>query len=116
MSDIVQKFASRLNITAQTGGKARAPKEVRFYVVVKSNGKEEGVYKSKSGPSGAARKAARRMFTASTTKVRLTIRERGTQKTFTYDVARIKLPKPVIRKINGVEFKNEYTTKVKAVK
>ena len=109
----MRDLASKLHLP-QTGGKARS--DERHYVLVKGNGKEDGDYKSRSGPSGAARKAARRLFSSSVTKVRVTIRETGTKKTFTYDVTRVKLPKPLIRKIKGVEIRNEYTTKIKAVK
>lgn len=102
----------------QTGGKGarKAKGEYVHYTVVKGNGSEDGDFKSKNGPAAAARKAARPLFTASNTKVRITIREKGSKRTFTYDVTRVKLPKPFVQTIAGRKITREYTTTIKAVK
>lgn len=88
----------------------------KHYVVVLPNGKEEGRYTSRSGPASAARKAATKRFTGSTGKVRITVRETGSERTFTYDVQRVKLDTPFVSTIKGKQIKREYTTKIKAVK
>lgn len=90
--------------------------EEKHYVVVLPNSREEGRYTSRSGPASAARKAATKRFTNSTTKVRITVRETGTERTFTYDVQRVKLDKPFVSTIKGKTIKREFTTKIKAVK
>lgn len=92
-------------------------KEMKHYTVEKSSaGGTDGYYTSRSGPAAAARKAANRRFTSATTKIRITLRETGTQRTFTYDVTRVKLPKPYVSKIKGREIVRQFTTKCKAVK
>lgn len=89
-----------------------------YYTVTKSSiGKSGGRYSSKSGPGAAAKKAASKRFgKASTGKMRLTVRENGTDHEFTYDATRSKLAKPVVRKIGGVTITSEYQVDVKAVK
>lgn len=97
--------------------KGGAGKEERRYTVTKaSSGGDGGTYASKSGPAAAAKKAASKRFKSGTTKIRLTIRQLGSKREFTYDAQRVKLPQPVIRKIGNTTVKSEYKTEVKAVK
>lgn len=86
------------------------------YTVVRSSvGEPGGRYASKSGPAAAAKKAASKRF-GTKRSVRVTIRETGTDREFTYDATRVKLSKPVIRKIGGVTVTREFRVKVVAVK
>ena len=75
-----------------------------------------GRYKSKT-PSGAAKKAASRIFKSTNKKIiTLTIRETtqgSDKKLYKYEAKRIKLAKPIIIKIKGNEIKYEYKTEVK---
>lgn len=97
--------------------KSKSTKEAKHYVVERASaGGTSGYYSSKSGPSAAARKAANKRFTKSVTKIRITVRETGSDRTFTYDVQRVKLPKAFVSTIAGREIRREYTTKIKAVK
>jgi len=77
-----------------------------------------GRYKSKT-PSGAAKKAASRIFKSTNKKsITLTIRETtqgSDKKLYKYEAKRVKLAKPVIIKIKGNEIKYEYKTEVKAL-
>ena len=92
----------------------KADKTVRYYVVTAaSHGGTEGVYTSKSGPSAAARKAATKRFSAGHTSLRITVRERGTDNSFAYNVSRVKLPEPYVTEIAGKKITREYTTKIK---
>jgi hypothetical protein len=94
-------------------------KPMNHYTVTKTSaGKPGGRYTSKSGPAAAAKKAASKRFGkgGSGNKLRLTVRETGTKSEFTYDATRIKLAKPVVRKIKGVTITSEYSVDVKAVK
>lgn len=89
------------------------------YTVEKSEtGFTGGRYKSKT-PSGAAKKAASRIFKSTNKKtITLTIREttQGSDKNlYKYEAKRVKLAKPVIIKIKGNEIKYEYKTEVKAL-
>ena len=96
---------------------AGAADQQRHYVVVKSSaGKPGGRYASKSGPAAAAKKAASKRFGKALHKLRLTVRETGTDREFTYDAHRVKLAKPLVRTINGKTIKTEYTVEVKAVR
>jgi hypothetical protein len=89
--------------------------EMNHYSVTKSSvGKPGGRYASKSGPAAAAKKAASKRF-GKGTKLRLTVRELGSDREFTYDAARIKLAKPVVRKIKGVTITSEYRVDVRSV-
>jgi len=84
-----------------------------------------GRYKSNS-PMSAGRKAASKLFKKahknakykSLKKITFCIREttKGSErKFFDYQATRIKLAKPLVRVINGVEIINRYKTIVKAV-
>ena len=89
------------------------------YTVEKSEtGFTGGRYKSKS-PAGAAKKAASRIFKTTNKKtITLTIRETtqgSNKKLHKYEAKHIKLPKPIIIKIKGVEIKYEYKTEVKSL-
>ena len=90
--------------------------ELRHYVVVRSSaGKPGGRYASRSGPAAAAKKAASKRF-GGKSSVRVTVRETGTDREFTYDAKRVKLAKPVvIKSIAGVIVTSEYRVEVKAV-
>ncbi|KAG1654883.1 hypothetical protein FOA52_006527 [Chlamydomonas sp. UWO 241] len=83
-------------------------------VVRASSGKTGGRYASKSGPAAAAKKAASKRF-GSKSSVRVTVRETGTDREFTYDAKRVKLPKPVVRKIRGITVTSEYRVDVRSV-
>jgi hypothetical protein len=81
-----------------------------------------GRYKSKS-PSSAARKAATKLFKKakgkSVAKITFCLRESTSgsdKKEFHYVANRVKLTKPLVRVINGVEIVNRYKTVVKAAK
>ncbi len=92
--------------------------KTRYFTVTKSSsGDVGGRYSSKSGPAAAAKKAASKRFQGSSTggknKIRLTIRETGTNDEFTYDAERIKLDKPIVRKINGSTITSKYRIEVK---
>lgn len=84
-----------------------------------------GRYKSDS-PSGAAKKAASILFRKasksqkykSVKKIKLCIRETTSgseKKTFEYFATRVKLAKPVVRELNGVQIVNKYKVSVKAI-
>jgi len=91
-----------------------------YYTVTTSTiGASGGRYSSRSGPGAAAKKAASKRFSKSKgsgSKLRLTVRENGTQREFTYDATRTKLAKPVVRKIGGVTVTSEYFISIAAVK
>ena len=90
-------------------------KPVRYYIVMASSiGKPGGRYASKSGPFAAAKKAASKRFGKDETSMKLTIRETGTKNEFTYDATRIKLDKPVVRKVGQTTIISEYKTDLKA--
>jgi len=81
-----------------------------------------GRYKSNS-PSSAARKAATKLFKKakgkSVAKITFCLRESTSgsdKKEFHYVANRVKLTKPLVRVINGVEIVNRYKTVVKAAK
>lgn len=96
---------------------ATSKKETKHYVVVRASaGGTTGRYSSTYGPAAAAKKAAKQRFTGSTNKVRITVRETGTEREFTYDVERKKLAEPKVRKIGNSEVRNMYEIKCKAVK
>ena len=85
-------------------------------MISSSVGKPGGRYKSASGPAAAAKKAATQRLRASKgsgSKVRLTVRQLGTDREFKYDATRVKLAKPVIRTIKGVTIKSEYAIDIK---
>ena len=96
----------------QSGGEGKSLRH--FTVTSASVGEPGGRYSSKSGPDSAAKKAASKRF-GSKNAMRLTVRELGTKKEFTYDAKRVKLAKPFVRKIGGKTIKSEYEVKVKAV-
>jgi hypothetical protein len=89
---------------------------IRHYVVVRASlGKIGGRYASNAGPSAAAKKAASNRF-GSKNKMRITVRQTGSDREFTYDATREKLAKPVVRRITGVMVTtSEYRVLVKAV-
>jgi hypothetical protein len=89
-----------------------------YTVVSCSSGSPGGTYASKSGPAAAAKKAATRRFDVKSNKyqLRLTLRQLGTQKQFSYECQRVKLPKPIVRNINGITVTSKFETKVKAIK
>jgi hypothetical protein len=93
------------------------------YSCIKVSG---GRYKSKS-PTGAAKKAATRLFKKAQTmpkyknlkKLTFCIRETtqgSSNNMYDYSAERIKLAKPLVREINGVEIINRYKTIVKSLK
>lgn len=84
-----------------------------------------GRYKSNS-PMSAGRKAATKLFKKaekspkykSLKKITFCIRETtkgGDKKSFDYVATRVKLAKPLVREIDGVQIVNKYKTVVKAV-
>ena len=84
--------------------------------------KEGGKYKSTS-PNGAAKKAASKLFKIAKAdpkyktirRITFTLREttKGDNKElFEYKASRVKLPKPIVRIINGKEIVNKYKTVV----
>lgn len=113
-----------LNVSQQTPGQvggrrrskaAEAHSAKKHYVVVGSNGLESGRYSSSCGPAAAAKKAASRRFTDKVTRLEITVRETGTDRTFTYTARRVKLARPVVRRVaGGREIRSEYVTEVKA--
>lgn len=85
-----------------------------------------GRYKS-SSPSSAAKKAASMLFRKaakmpkhkSCKKITFCLRESTSgsdKKMFDYSATRVKLVKPIVRVINGVEIVNKFKITVKAVK
>jgi hypothetical protein len=96
--------------------------DMRYYTATESSiGKPGGRYCSKSGPASAAKKAASKRFannrgSSGDGKMRLTLRETGTNREFTYTATRTKLAVPIVRKIGGVTVTSEYKVDVKAVK
>ena len=91
--------------------------KVNYVVVASSHGGTDGTYSSKRGPQAAASKAATQRFNKTKTdKLRITIRETGTDRKFTYDVKRVKLAKPVETVIKGVKIVRQYENKVVPVK
>jgi hypothetical protein len=85
-----------------------------------------GRYKS-SSPSSAAKKAASMLFRRaakmpkhkSCKKITFCLRESTSgsdKKMFDYSATRVKLVKPIVRVINGVEIVNKFKITVKAVK
>ena len=81
-----------------------------------------GRYKSKT-PSSAARKAATKLFKKAKgkvpAKITFCLRESTSgsdKKEFHYVATRVKLAKPLVRIVNGVEIVNKYKTVVKAAK
>jgi hypothetical protein len=89
---------------------------LRHYTVVRSSaGKPGGRYASKSGPAAAAKKAASKRFGKEGGKMRVTVRETGTDREFTYDATRVKLPKPIVRKIAGITVTSRYRVDVRSV-
>jgi len=98
----------------RAGSSSRAGLHRHYTVVRASAGKPGGRYASKSGPAAAARKAAAKRF-GGKSNVRVTVRELGTDREFSYDATRAQLPMPVVRKIAGVMVASKYRVKVKAV-
>ncbi len=88
---------------------------IRYFTVTRTSiGETGGRYASKSGPAAAAKKAASKRFGKSkSNQIRLTIRETGTADEFTYNAHRIKLDKPIVRKINGATITSKYRIEVK---
>jgi len=101
--------------TSPSQGGASSSTLSHYTVVRASSGKAGGRYASKSGPAAAAKKAASKRFGKTGGTMRITIRKNGTDREFTYDAKRVKLPKPVVRKIAGVTVTSEYRVEVKAV-
>ena len=90
------------------------------YTIEKSeSGFVGGRYNSKT-PSGAAKKAATRLFRSTNKKsLKFTIRQTtqgSDKKLYKYEAKRIKLNKPVIVTIKGKEIKYEYKTVVTPIK
>ena len=89
-----------------------------YTVISSSMGKPGGRYSSNNGPAAAAKKAASQRFrgaSAGSNKMRLTVRQLGSDREFKYEATRVKLPKPFVRKIKGVTITSEYQVVVKAV-
>jgi hypothetical protein len=103
-------------VTLMEGG-ASSKSVIRHYVVVRTSlGKIGGRYASNSGPAAAAKKAASTRFGIKN-KMRITVRQTGSDREFTYDATREKLAKPVVRRIAGVMVAtSEYRIVVKAAK
>lgn len=92
-------------------------KPIKNYVVERASaGGTDGSYTSRSGPAAAASKAATKRFTSKVTAVKITVRETGTDKLFTYNIKRVKLPKPFVTVIKGKEIVRKYKTVCKAAK
>ena len=92
--------------------------EKRIFTVVScSVGKPGGRYvvSTSGGPAGAAKKAASKRFTGKNNKMRLTIRQTGTDKEMSYEACRVKLDKPIVRTVGGVEIVTKYRVDVKSV-
>jgi hypothetical protein len=81
----------------------------RNFTVRSANGAEHGDYKGKS-PSAAAVKAGGRMLkSGGKSSVEVHMRELGVHNcVHVYTVSKVKLDKPAVFKIGGVEFKREY--------
>lgn len=96
-----------------------AKSESKNYTVIASSiGGSGGRYTSASGPAAAAKKAASQRLrgaSSGTNKVRLTMRQLGSDREFKYEATRVKLAKPVVRKIKGVTITSEYKIEIKAV-
>eukprot|EP00798_Chlamydomonas_sp_ICE-L_P008391 gene8391-18307_t len=91
------------------------PQKNTYYTLVNRNGGEEGRYKGNGGPATAASKAASRRFGSNNT-IRVTVRELGTDKTFSYNATRVKLDKPFISTLqNGDTIERKFRTDVKAI-
>lgn len=91
----------------------------RHYVVTSCTyGEPGGRYSSKSGPAAAARKAASKRLgkNEGAARLRLTVRETGTSREFTYDARRVKLEQPAVRIIGGKQIVSKYRVDVKAVR
>ena len=86
-----------------------------FYTVVSGN-KEDGRYASKSGPAAAAKKAASRRFKGDQTTMSITIRQLGSDKTFSYTAKRTKLAKPFVSRLGGKTVTREWEVSVVAKK
>ena len=90
-------------------------KKDTYYTLVNRDGGEEGRYKGNSGPAAAASKAASRRF-GSNNNIRVTVRELGTDKTFSYNATRVKVDKPFISTLeNGDTIERKFRTDVKAI-
>jgi hypothetical protein len=90
-------------------------KKDTYYTLVNRDGGEEGRYKGNGGPAAAASKAASRRF-GSNNNIRVTVRELGTDKTFSYHATRVKLDKPFISTLdNGETIERKFRTHVKAI-
>ncbi len=105
----------------------KSKKEALNYVVESaSHGGKVGTYSSKSGPAAAAKKAANKRFTAAHPKIRITIRQTGHKRLFTYDATRRKLNEPFVTIVKSKDKKTgrvterevvrKYKTTLKAVK
>jgi hypothetical protein len=90
-------------------------KKDTYYTVVNSNGSEEGRFKGNSGPATAASKAATRRF-GNNSRMRITVRELGTDKTFSYMATRVKLDQPFVSTIMGKRIERNFRTDVKSIK
>lgn len=88
-----------------------------FYTVVLESGQEKGRYSSKSGPITAAKKAASRSFGRNNnSSLRIKIRQLGTKKVYEYIANRIKLDKPLTRKIGDSIISHKWVINVVASK
>jgi hypothetical protein len=103
-----------MNYRGRTSGAAKHPRAtptknnipwrgggiLRYYTVTKTTvGNSGGRYGSHSGATAAKKAASKRFSTHN--KMRLTVRETGTDREYMYTATRVKLPKPV-RTIAGV--------------
>jgi hypothetical protein len=98
--------------------KSKSKSESKNYTVISSSiGGTGGRYTSASGPAAAAKKAASQRLRGASgnNKVRLTVRQLGSDREFKYEATRVKLAKPVVRKIKGVTITSEYKIEIKAV-
>jgi hypothetical protein len=97
----------------------------RTYTIESSSTKVKGGRFKSTSPSGAAKKAASKLFrkamkkNKSLKKLTFCIRETtsGSDKNhFEYTATRVKLAKPLVRTINGVQIVNRYKINLKACK
>jgi hypothetical protein len=93
----------------------------KTYTVESSSINETGGRYVSKTPSSAARKAATKLFKKASNSGKITFCLRETtvdskKKEFHYVATRVKLAKPLVRVINGVEIVNRFKTEVKAVK
>lgn len=114
---------SRLDLFVEsttTANTSAVVMESQNYVVVKASiGGIGGLYKSKSGPAAAAKKAASKRFQKAkngATSLTLTVRPTGSDREFSYEATRVKLDKPFVSQINGIKVVRKFAIIVKSVR